>query len=63
MSTLTCPKCRHAVPDEALDLGQCPACGFPLDGPVVLGARAGGGGRLFLALGGIAALAAGGVAG
>jgi hypothetical protein len=22
--------------DAALDLGQCPACGFPLDGPVIL---------------------------
>jgi hypothetical protein len=38
MTTLTCPKCRQGMPDEALDVGQCPACGFPLDGPVVLAA-------------------------
>jgi hypothetical protein len=28
------------MPEEALDAGQCPACGFPLDGPVVLGSPA-----------------------
>jgi hypothetical protein len=36
MTSLTCPKCRHGLPDAALDAGQCPLCGFPLDGPVVL---------------------------
>ncbi len=36
MSTLTCPKCRQGMTDDALDVGQCPACGFPLDGPLVL---------------------------
>lgn len=54
MTTLTCPKCRQGLPDDALDAGQCPLCGFPLDGPVVLGApgmRAGGT-RLLLAAGG-----------
>ena len=38
MTTLTCPKCRQGLPDDALDAGQCHLCGFPLDGPVVLGA-------------------------
>lgn len=38
MSTLTCPKCRRGLTDDALDAGQCPLCGFPLDGPVVLAA-------------------------
>ncbi len=54
MTTLTCPKCRQGLPDDALDAGQCHLCGFPLDGPVVLGtpgARAGGT-RLLLAAGG-----------
>lgn len=36
MTTLTCPKCRLGMSDAALDAGQCPACGFPLDGPLVL---------------------------
>lgn len=36
MTTLTCPKCRQGMSDAALDVGQCPACGFPLDGPLVL---------------------------
>lgn len=36
MTTLSCPKCRQHMPDDALDRGQCPACGFPLDGPLVL---------------------------
>lgn len=36
MITLTCPKCRQGTSDAALDAGECPACGFPLDGPVVL---------------------------
>ena len=39
MLTLNCPKCRQGMPDDALDAGQCPACGFPIDGPVVLAAR------------------------
>ncbi len=38
MTTLTCPKCRQRLPEDALDAGQCPLCGFPLDGPVVLAA-------------------------
>ncbi|QJX00512.1 hypothetical protein [Frigoriglobus tundricola] len=38
MTTLTCPKCRQQLPEDALDAGQCPLCGFPLDGPVVLAA-------------------------
>lgn len=37
MTTITCPKCRQGLPDDALDAGQCHHCGFPLDGPVVLG--------------------------
>ncbi|VTR94732.1 unnamed protein product [Gemmata massiliana] len=36
MTTLTCPKCRQGMPETALDAGQCPTCGFPLEGPVVL---------------------------
>jgi hypothetical protein len=36
MTTLTCPKCRLGMPDDALDAGLCPGCGFPLDGPLVL---------------------------
>ena len=57
MTTLTCPKCRQGLPDDALDAGQCNLCGFPLDGPMVLrspGAR----GRTRLALAtGVALLA------
>src|SRR6266545_2503486 len=53
MTTLTCPKCRQGLADDALDLGQCPLCGFPLDGPMVLGTPGtrSGGTRLLLALG------------
>ncbi|MBY0458931.1 MAG: hypothetical protein K2V38_16455, partial [Gemmataceae bacterium] len=36
MNTLLCPKCRQPMPDDALDAGQCPVCGFGLDGPLVL---------------------------
>jgi hypothetical protein len=43
MTSLTCPKCRHGLSDEALDAGACPLCGFPLDGPVVLSAPSGSG--------------------
>ena len=42
MTTLKCPKCRLHAPDDALDAGQCPACGFPLDGPLVLDTAASG---------------------
>src|SRR4051794_40254709 len=52
MTTLTCPKCRTGLSDDALDAEQCPRCGFPLVGPVVLvpaGSQAGGW-RLLLAL-------------
>ena len=54
MTTLTCPKCRQGLPDDALDAGQCHLCGFPLDGPVVLGTpdTSAGGTRLLLAAGG-----------
>src|SRR5690349_24555367 len=45
MSTLTCPKCRQGITDDALDLGQCALCGFPLDGPVVLGTPGGRAGQ------------------
>jgi hypothetical protein len=38
MTTLTCPKCRRGLSDDALDAGQCPLCGFVFDGPVVLAA-------------------------
>lgn len=38
MTPLKCPKCRQPMPEDALDAGQCPACGFPLDGPLVLDA-------------------------
>jgi hypothetical protein len=53
------------MPEDALDAGQCPACGFPLDGPVILGTPpARGVGRIFLAalvvlcIAGLAALGA-----
>src|SRR6266496_5761023 len=36
MSHLTCPKCRQAVSDDALDTGLCPYCGY--DGAMVIGA-------------------------
>jgi hypothetical protein len=52
MDTLTCPKCRTGLSDNALDAEQCPQCGFPLVGPVVL-VPAGspvGGTRLLLSL-------------
>jgi hypothetical protein len=40
MSQLSCPKCRAAVSDDALDAGQCPACGY--DGAMMAtGATAG----------------------
>ncbi|HEY1187813.1 MAG TPA: zinc ribbon domain-containing protein [Gemmata sp.] len=41
MTTLTCPKCRQPMPETALDEGHCPACGFPIDGPLVLGTGTG----------------------
>ncbi len=40
MTTLTCPKCRQRMTDAALDVGQCPACGFPIDGPLVFNGTA-----------------------
>lgn len=40
MTTLKCPKCRQPMPEDALDAGQCPACGFPIDGPLVLSSGA-----------------------
>ncbi len=60
MTTLTCPKCRQGLPDDALDAGQCHLCGFPLDGPVVLGAPGSrsGGKRLLLAAVGVAVVVA-----
>lgn len=64
MPTLTCPKCCQAVTDDALDVGQCPACGFPFDGPVVLaqpGPRSGK--RLLIAAGLVVAFVGGGAAG
>jgi hypothetical protein len=61
--TLTCPKCRHWISEEALDAGQCPACGFPFDGPVLLATPGRGGARMLLAGGVVAALAGGGAAG
>jgi hypothetical protein len=65
MVTLTCPKCRHAMPEDALDVGQCPTCGFPLDGPLAFGSpgprrRAA---RLLAAAGAVGLLAGGGYAG
>ncbi|MFM8272797.1 MAG: hypothetical protein ACKODX_10750, partial [Gemmata sp.] len=36
MTSITCPKCRQGADDGALDAGECPACGFPLDGPLVI---------------------------
>lgn len=53
MTHLTCPKCRQGMPDDALDVGQCPACGYPLDGPVVLTGEQAHAGHtwLFLTLG------------
>jgi hypothetical protein len=53
------------MPDEALDAGHCPACGFPLDGPLVFatpGARSVIT-RLLLAGGLVALLAGAGFAG
>ena len=65
MTTLTCPKCRQGMTDDALDRGQCPACGFPLDGPVVLAApgASSGGTRLLIAAGVLVLLAGVGAAG
>src|SRR5947199_8072483 len=65
MTTLHGPKCRQGMSDAALDVGQCPLCGFPLDGPMVLGTpgRRSGGTRLLVALGLVAVLAGAGVAG
>jgi hypothetical protein len=64
MTTLTCPKCRQGLADDALDVGQCPLCGFPLDGPVVLGTPGTRGGtRLLLAVGLLTVLMGAGVAG
>jgi hypothetical protein len=62
MTTLTCPKCRHTLPDAALDVGQCSRCGFPLDGPVVLGTSGprSGGPRLLLITGAVLLAVAGG---
>ncbi len=59
MTTLTCPKCRHGLADAALDAGQCPLCGFPLDGPVLLTPPAHGRARLLFALGAVVLLAGG----
>lgn len=66
MTSLTCPKCRQGVTDDALDTGACPACGFPLDGPIVLGAGRARGGvvtRVLLAGGLLVAVAGAGAAG
>jgi hypothetical protein len=63
MTSLTCPKCRHGVTDDALDRGACPACGFPFDGPVVLGAGARGAPRVLLAVTLMAAAGGAGAAG
>jgi hypothetical protein len=49
MTTVSCPKCRQALPDTALDAGACPLCGFPLDGPVVLSPAGGPRTRRWLA--------------
>lgn len=56
MTTLTCPKCRRGLPDDALDAGQCPHCGFPLDGPVVLTAPAASSGARWLVAGAVVLL-------
>ena len=56
MTTLTCPKCRRGLADDALDAGQCPLCGFPLDGPVVLVPPASRGGRTRLLVAGAVAV-------
>jgi hypothetical protein len=40
VTDLTCPKCRQPIADAAIDAGQCPVCGFSIDGPVVIGTRA-----------------------
>lgn len=64
MPTLTCPKCRQGMPDDALDVGQCPACGFPIDGPLEFGkpgARSAGT-RALIALGVVALLGGAGYA-
>src|SRR5215471_80886 len=39
MSHLACPKCRQGISDAALDMGQCPSCGY--DGPMVLAGASG----------------------
>jgi hypothetical protein len=59
MDSLSCPKCRRALPEDALDAGQCPLCGFPLDGPVLLAAPGSHAGSklLLFALGGVVLLA------
>lgn len=63
MTTLICPKCRQGMPDAALDAGQCPACGFPIDGPLILDAPARRRSPALLAVLGGVVLAASGVAG
>jgi hypothetical protein len=65
MVSPTCPKCRHAIPDAALDDGQCPACGFPIDGPLVIGThgRRWSATRFLVAAGAVGLLAAGGFTG
>ena len=62
MTAFTCPKCRQAVSDVALDAGHCPACGFPLDGPLVINTPRRRSPGWLLAVGG-ALVAATGVAG
>lgn len=59
MTTLPCPKCRLRMPDDALDRGQCPACGFPLDGPLVLDATTGSRRGVWWAAGATALIAGG----
>lgn len=63
MTTLSCPKCRQGITDDSLDAGQCPACGFPLDGPVVLANPGKRSYRLLIALGAIAIVAVSAIAG
>ena len=62
MTTLSCPKCRQRMPDDALDRGQCPACGFPLDGPLVLDAAARRPRTALFAVGGVVLVTAGAAA-
>ena len=55
---LTCPKCRLAVSDAALDTGECPGCGY--DGAMVIATSAKGAWLVVTSVVVVAGLALGG---